>query len=229
MRLRRLERAGLAKLRRDRGREREIAPASRRTRRFSSARTAGRATGPLSCRKGERRRIRGPARLGPERGRCGLARARRVDHTVRARAVPDAKPCSSVGIPRARSSPCRALTSRSPARSRRFPSVARARVATFAPLRAGGGFCLKILEALDAARPVVATGLGAEGLEDLDCAGASSFPLRRSVMEWEIINLSHDRGREAVSAAVGDLHGRLPCGRCSSMLAAGLRRSGASV
>ena len=36
-----------------------------------------------------------------------------------------------------------------------------------APLRAAGGSRLKILESLDAGRPVVATGLGAEGLEDL--------------------------------------------------------------
>lgn len=36
-----------------------------------------------------------------------------------------------------------------------------------APLLAGGGSRLKILEALAAGRPVVATGIGAEGLEDL--------------------------------------------------------------
>ncbi len=46
------------------------------------------------------------------------------------------------------------------------PYLAAARVA-LAPLRAGGGTRLKILEALGAARPVVATTLGAEGLEDL--------------------------------------------------------------
>ncbi len=44
------------------------------------------------------------------------------------------------------------------------PHLARARVAV-APLRAGGGSRLKILEALDAGRPVVATTIGAEGLE----------------------------------------------------------------
>ena len=44
--------------------------------------------------------------------------------------------------------------------------LARALVAT-APLRAGGGSRLKIIEALGAARPVVATRVGAEGLEDL--------------------------------------------------------------
>lgn len=46
------------------------------------------------------------------------------------------------------------------------PYLARARVAV-APLRAGGGSRLKILEALDAGRPVVATTIGAEGLEHL--------------------------------------------------------------
>lgn len=46
------------------------------------------------------------------------------------------------------------------------PYLERARLAV-APLRAAGGSRLKILEALDAGRPVVATTLGAEGLEDL--------------------------------------------------------------
>ncbi len=46
------------------------------------------------------------------------------------------------------------------------PHLAAARVA-LAPLRAGGGSRLKILEALNAGRPVVATTIGAEGLEDL--------------------------------------------------------------
>ena len=46
------------------------------------------------------------------------------------------------------------------------PYLARARVA-LAPLRAGGGSRLKILEALNAGRPVVATSKGVEGLEDL--------------------------------------------------------------
>lgn len=46
------------------------------------------------------------------------------------------------------------------------PYLGRSRVA-LAPLRAGGGSRLKILEALDAGRPVVATTIGAEGLEDL--------------------------------------------------------------
>lgn len=46
------------------------------------------------------------------------------------------------------------------------PWYARTRVAV-APLLAGGGSRLKILEALAAGRPVVATSIGAEGLEDL--------------------------------------------------------------
>jgi len=46
------------------------------------------------------------------------------------------------------------------------PHLARARVA-LAPLRSGGGTRLKILEAMDAGRPVVATTIGAEGLESL--------------------------------------------------------------
>lgn len=46
------------------------------------------------------------------------------------------------------------------------PYLQRASVA-LAPLRAGGGTRLKILEALACGRPVVATTVGAEGLEDL--------------------------------------------------------------
>ena len=46
------------------------------------------------------------------------------------------------------------------------PWLARS-VLGLAPLRSGGGSRLKILESLDAGRPVVATSVGAEGLEDL--------------------------------------------------------------
>jgi glycosyltransferase involved in cell wall biosynthesis len=87
------------------------------------------------------------------------------------------------------------------------PYLARARVAT-APLRAGGGSRLKILEALDAARPVVATTLGAEGLEDLIGQGIvlADSP---DVMATKIVDLLHDRGRterlgRAGHAAVGE-------------------------
>ena len=46
------------------------------------------------------------------------------------------------------------------------PFLARSRVVV-APLRAGGGTQLKIMEALDVGRPVVATSVGCEGMEDL--------------------------------------------------------------
>ena len=46
------------------------------------------------------------------------------------------------------------------------PYLAESRVVV-APLRAGGGTRLKIMEALDAGRPVVATSVGCEGIEDL--------------------------------------------------------------
>jgi Glycosyl transferases group 1 len=52
------------------------------------------------------------------------------------------------------------------------PYLARARL-SLAPLRAGGGSRLKILESLAAARPVVATSIGAEGLEKLWGQGVS--------------------------------------------------------
>jgi len=47
-----------------------------------------------------------------------------------------------------------------------LPFLAQARLAV-APLRSGGGTRLKILEALDAGRPVVATSVAVDGLEDL--------------------------------------------------------------
>jgi glycosyltransferase involved in cell wall biosynthesis len=46
------------------------------------------------------------------------------------------------------------------------PYLTRARVVV-APLRAGGGTRLKIMEALDVGRPLVATSVGCEGMEDL--------------------------------------------------------------
>jgi glycosyltransferase involved in cell wall biosynthesis len=51
------------------------------------------------------------------------------------------------------------------------PYLAKARVA-LAPLRSGGGTRLKVLEALDAGRPIVSTTIGIEGLEDLVGDGA---------------------------------------------------------
>jgi glycosyltransferase involved in cell wall biosynthesis len=47
-----------------------------------------------------------------------------------------------------------------------IPYLAQSRVVV-APLRAGGGTRLKIMEALDVGRPVVATSLGCEGMSDL--------------------------------------------------------------
>jgi glycosyltransferase involved in cell wall biosynthesis len=87
------------------------------------------------------------------------------------------------------------------------PYLAATRVA-LAPLRAGGGTRLKILEALGAARPVVATTVGAEGLEDLIGEGltVADDPLE---MAGVIAGLLQDperaaqlgrRGREAVMA-----------------------------
>jgi glycosyltransferase involved in cell wall biosynthesis len=46
------------------------------------------------------------------------------------------------------------------------PYLAESRVVV-APLRAGGGTRLKVMEALDVGRPVVATSVGCEGTEDL--------------------------------------------------------------
>lgn len=87
------------------------------------------------------------------------------------------------------------------------PYLARARVAV-APLRAGGGSRLKILEALDAARPVVATSKGVEGLEDLIGNGVSvadtAPSFARAVVELlrdpELAEKAGAVGREAVRA-----------------------------
>jgi glycosyltransferase involved in cell wall biosynthesis len=71
--------------------------------------------------------------------------------------------------------------------------MARARVA-LAPLRSGGGTRLKILEALDAGRPVVATRLGAEGLEALAGEGLSLVDDPEDMAE-EIAALLQDADR----------------------------------
>jgi glycosyltransferase involved in cell wall biosynthesis len=87
------------------------------------------------------------------------------------------------------------------------PYLARSRVAV-APLRSGGGTRLKILEALGAGRPVVATRVGAEGLTDLAGRGVvlADDP---ATMAGEIVALLRDparaeelgrAGHEAVSA-----------------------------
>ncbi len=46
------------------------------------------------------------------------------------------------------------------------PYLAQARVVV-APLRAGGGTRLKVMEALDVGRPLVGTSVGCEGMDDL--------------------------------------------------------------
>ncbi|MDA8391518.1 MAG: glycosyltransferase [Actinomycetota bacterium] len=94
------------------------------------------------------------------------------------------------------------------------PYLASARVA-LAPLLAGGGTRLKILEALDAGRPIVATTVAAEGLSDLVGSGvvladeAESFAsetvalLRPSDRSGD---LAGDLGR-AGNTAVRERHG----------------------
>ena len=75
------------------------------------------------------------------------------------------------------------------------PWYARTRVAV-APLLAGGGSRLKILEALAAGRPVVATTIGAEGLEDLVGRGVvvADDP---AAMADELVALLGDPARSA--------------------------------
>jgi glycosyltransferase involved in cell wall biosynthesis len=85
------------------------------------------------------------------------------------------------------------------------PYLSRARVAT-APLRAGGGSRLKILEALATGRPVVATSTGAEGLTDLigsgivvaDSAAATSDALVALLEDRERAEALGKAGHEAV-------------------------------
>jgi glycosyltransferase involved in cell wall biosynthesis len=90
------------------------------------------------------------------------------------------------------------------------PWYARTRV-TVAPLLAGGGSRLKILESLAAGRPVVATTIGAEGLEDLLGRGVlvADDP---AAMAAEVVALLSDPARSAElglqgAAAVAADHG----------------------
>jgi glycosyltransferase involved in cell wall biosynthesis len=87
------------------------------------------------------------------------------------------------------------------------PYLERARVVV-APLRAGGGTRLKIMEALDSGRPVVATSVGSEGLEDLIGRGVVIADTTRGMAD-EIVQLLGDplgaarlgaQGHEAVNA-----------------------------
>lgn len=88
------------------------------------------------------------------------------------------------------------------------PYYARTRVAV-APLRSGGGSRLKILEALAAARPVVATTIGAEGLEDLIGRGVTiaDDPARIAAAIVERLRdpaLSAAEGRAGADAVAAD-------------------------
>jgi glycosyltransferase involved in cell wall biosynthesis len=85
------------------------------------------------------------------------------------------------------------------------PWYARSRVA-LAPLLAGGGSRLKILEALTRARPVVATTVGAEGLEDLvgrgvvlaDQPDAMARVLTELLLDPDTSNALGEQGARAV-------------------------------
>jgi glycosyltransferase involved in cell wall biosynthesis len=88
------------------------------------------------------------------------------------------------------------------------PWYERTRVA-LAPLQAGGGSRLKILEALAAGRPVVATGIGAEGLEDLVGRGVvvEDDPARMAAVLVELLGDPQrcaDLGRRGADAVAAD-------------------------
>ena len=81
------------------------------------------------------------------------------------------------------------------------PYLARARVVV-APLRAGGGTRLKIMEALDVGRPVVATSLGCEGMEDLVGRGVVVADTATG-LATAIADLLDDRAGAAVLGRTG--------------------------
>jgi polysaccharide biosynthesis protein PslH len=81
------------------------------------------------------------------------------------------------------------------------PFLASARVAV-APLLSGGGTRLKVLEALDAGRPVVATPVGVEGLEDLVGRGVVVADTPEE-MSAAICDLLADDGRASRLGALG--------------------------
>jgi glycosyltransferase involved in cell wall biosynthesis len=81
------------------------------------------------------------------------------------------------------------------------PHLAAARVVV-APLRAGGGSRLKVLEGLDAGRPVVATTVGAEGLERLVGRGVVLADEPATFAE-AIVRLLLDPEEAAALGAVG--------------------------
>ena len=81
------------------------------------------------------------------------------------------------------------------------PYLAQARVAV-APLRSGGGTRLKILEALDAGRPVVATSVAVDGLEDLIGEGVVVADDPRSMID-AVSDLLNDADRAAALGRAG--------------------------
>lgn len=71
---------------------------------------------------------------------------------------------------------------------------------TVAPLRAGGGSRLKILESLGAGRPVVATTIGASGLEDLSGIRTADGDTEMAVL---IVGLLRDPGEARALGRAG--------------------------
>jgi glycosyltransferase involved in cell wall biosynthesis len=81
------------------------------------------------------------------------------------------------------------------------PYMAQTRVAV-APLRSGGGTRLKILEALGAGRPVVATSVGVDGLEDLVGRGVVVGDDARTIAD-ALVALLEDAPRATALGALG--------------------------
>src|SRR6202034_1947569 len=81
------------------------------------------------------------------------------------------------------------------------PFLARSRVVV-APLRAGGGTRLKIMEALDVGRPVVATSVGSEGMDDLVGRGVVVADTASTLAE-AIADLLLDPARAAALGRAG--------------------------
>ena len=81
------------------------------------------------------------------------------------------------------------------------PFLTRARVVV-APLRAGGGTRLKIMEALDVGRPVVATSVGCEGMDDLVGRGVVVADTASALAE-AIADLLLDPARAAALGRAG--------------------------
>lgn len=83
------------------------------------------------------------------------------------------------------------------------PYLANATVAV-APLRAGGGSRLKILEALNTGRPVVATTIGAEGLEDFVGKGLLLADTPQDFADT-VIEILNDPDKAGVLGELGNL------------------------